>query len=33
LIPTKDTPNKITAMVAAAIMFEITTMIAEIVKN
>lgn len=33
LMPTKDTPNQITAMVAAAIMFEITTMIAEIVKN
>ncbi|MDC3234860.1 arginase family protein [Candidatus Puniceispirillum sp.] len=30
LMPTKDTPNQITAMVAAAVMFEMISMIAEL---
>ena len=30
LMPTKDTPNHITSMVAAAIMFEMISMIAEL---
>ena len=29
LMPTKDSPNQITAMVAAAVMFEMISMIAE----
>ncbi len=33
LMPTKDSPNQITAMVAAAIMFEMVSMIAERVKK
>ena len=34
LMPTKDSPNQITAMVAAAVMFEMISMIAELkVKN
>ena len=30
LMPTKDTPNQITSMVAAAVMFEMISMIAEL---
>ena len=34
LMPTKDTPNQITSMVAAAVMFEMISMIAELkIKN
>ncbi len=33
LMPTKDSPNQITAMVAAAVMFEMISMIAENVKE
>ena len=33
LMPTKDSPNQITSMVAAAVMFEIIAMIAEDVKK
>ena len=34
LMPTKDNPNQITAMVAAAVMFEMISMIAELkIKN
>ena len=34
LMPTKDSPNQITAMVAAAVMFEMVSMIAELkIKN
>ena len=33
LMPTKDSPNQITAMVAAAVMFEMVSMIAENVKE
>ena len=33
LMPTKDSPNQITSMVAAAVMFEIIAMIAENVKT
>ena len=34
LMPTKDSPNQITAMVAAAVMFEMISMIAELkIKN
>jgi guanidinopropionase len=32
LMPTKDSPNQITSMVAAAVMFEMIAMIAETVK-
>jgi guanidinopropionase len=33
LMPTKDNPNQITSMVAAAIMFEMICMISEVVSN
>jgi guanidinopropionase len=33
LMPTKDSPNQITSMVAAAVMFEMIAMIAENVKT
>ena len=33
LMPTKDSPNQITSMVAAAVMFEMIAMIAETVKT
>jgi guanidinopropionase len=33
-MPTKDSPNQITAMVATAVMFEMISMIAELkIKN
>jgi hypothetical protein len=32
-MPTKDSPNQITSMVAAAVMFEMIAMIAETVKT
>ena len=33
LMPTKDSPNQITSMAAAAVMFEMIAMIAENVKT
>jgi guanidinopropionase len=33
MMPTKDSPNQITAMVGAAVMFEMLSMIAETVAQ